>query len=89
MIDMLYGFSMSVDYKRILSQENQIVNTVITHMIQNNRIYVPHDFIPGRYVFFVIVDGKRTLHGTAMAIYQQTKSSDVHQPLEIDISDDG
>lgn len=97
-IDMLHGFSMAVDYKRILRLENQIANTVITSMIQNHGIDMAHNIIPGRYMFFVIdncdfaedtADEKRTLHGTAMAIYQQIKSTDVHQPLNIDTTNDG
>lgn len=52
-------------------------------------IYLPPDIVKGRHVFFAIdnvdfaedtPDGRRTLHGTAMAMYQTTDLDD-EQPV--------
>lgn len=46
----------------------------------NGGIFIPPDVVPGRRIFFLVdnvdfaedtPDGKRTLHGTAMAIFQK------------------
>jgi hypothetical protein len=56
-------------------------------MEQNGRVYIPPDVVIGRRIFFAIdnVDfsedtpnGKSTLHGTAMAIYQKRISKTLH-----------
>ena len=48
-------------------------------------MFLPPDIVKGRHVYFAIdnidfsedtPDGKRTLHGTAMAIYQKVESQD-------------
>ena len=53
-------------------------------------IYVPPDVVPGRHIFFAVdnvdfaedaPDGKRTLHGTAMAIYQRKDHEDLAPEL--------
>jgi hypothetical protein len=71
---------MPVDYKRILRLENQMANQVIKSMNANGGVYYPHNFIKDRHIFFAIdncdisedtPDGKSTLLGTAMAIYQR------------------
>jgi hypothetical protein len=51
----------------------------------NDGIYLPPDIIKGRHTFFAVdnvdfaedtQDGKRTFHGTAMAIYQKRQPED-------------
>ena len=84
-VNFLYGFGMSVEYKRILRVEAQIEKHVVQRMERSGGIYVPPDVVPGRHVFFAVdnvdfaedtPDGKRTLHGTAMAIYQRKDHED-------------
>ena len=93
LVDLLNSFSMSVDYKRILRLENQIANQVIRSMNANGGVYYPHNFIEGRHIFFAIdncdfsedtPDGKFTLHGTAMAIYQRKFDYDPVESFTID-----
>ena len=76
---------MSIEYNRILRAEAQIKRGVLQRIEQNGGVYLPPDAVPGRRVFFAIdnidfaedtPDGKRNLHGTAMAIYQKKESAD-------------
>jgi hypothetical protein len=61
-------------------------------MLDNDSTYLPPDVVQGRHVFFAVdnvdfaedtPDGKRTLHGTAMAIYQRCQPEDRPSRLEL------
>lgn len=84
-VNKLHGFGMSVEYNRLLRVEAQIEESVINHIQENDGVYLLPDFVKNRYLFFAIdnvdfaedtPDGKRTLHGTAMAIYQKVENDD-------------
>ena len=56
----------------------------------NDGVCLPSDVVKGRRVFFAVVkvdfqedthDGQRTLHGTAMAIYQKAEPGDAKPEL--------
>lgn len=88
-VSLLHGFGMAVEYNRLLRVESQIEETVLRRMEKEGGMYLPPDIVKGRHVFFAIdnvdfaedtPDGKRTLHGTAMAIYQSTDLDD-EQPV--------
>lgn len=88
-VNLLHGFGMAVEYNRLLRVESQIEKTVLQRMEKEGGMYLPPDIVKGRHVFFAIdnvdfaedtPDGKRTLHGTAMAIYQTTDLDD-EQPV--------
>ena len=79
LLQLLHGFGLSVGHTitRILKIEIRIVMEEIRRMEINGGAYLPHDISLGRFVFFAVdnvdfsedtPDGKRTLHGTAMAI---------------------
>lgn len=60
---------------------------------QNDGVYLPPDIVVGRHVFFAVdnvdfcedtPDGKRTFHGTAMAIYQRTNVQDQVPDIAVD-----
>lgn len=81
-INLLHGFGMAVEYNRLLRIESEIEKAVIKRMQNDGDIYLPPDIVKGRRVFLAIdnvdfskdtCDGKQTLHGTAMAIYQKTE----------------
>ncbi|KXJ12359.1 hypothetical protein AC249_AIPGENE6720 [Exaiptasia diaphana] len=85
LVNILNGFGMSCEYNKLLRIEAQIETTVLDRMQLNGGVYLPPDIVKGRHVFFAIdnvdfsedtPDGKRNLHGTAMAIYQQCKPED-------------
>jgi hypothetical protein len=84
-VNLLHGFGMSVEYNRLLRVESQIEENVLQRMENDGGVYLPPDIVKGRHTFFAIDnvdfaedthDGKRTLHGTAMAIYQKTDPKD-------------
>ena len=79
-VNMLHGFGVIVRYERPLRVETQLANAVTRRMLLNGNVYLPPDVVHGRHVYFVVdnidfaedtLDGKHTLHATAMAIYQQ------------------
>lgn len=95
LINMLHGFEMSVDYNTILRIETQIESSVLKCIAQNDGVFVPADVVKGRHVFFAIdnvdfdedtPDGKRTLHGAAMAIYQRSDPEDKMPDLSLNVN---
>ena len=76
---------MAVEYNRLLRVESQIEKTVLKRIESEGGMFLPPDIVKGRHVYFAIdnigfsedtPDGKRTLHGTAMAIYQKVEPQD-------------
>lgn len=91
-IGILNGFGISIEYNRLLRIEKQIAESVIERMAVNNGLFIPPDIIYGRHIFFAVdnvdfsedtPDGKRTLHATAMAIYQRKEDADTVPQLKI------
>ena len=85
------SFSDSISYITYLFSEWRIAVEEIRRMEMNGGAYLPPDISLGRFVFFAVdnvdfledtPDVKRTLHGTAMAIYQRYKEGDVTKPLK-------
>ena len=84
-INLLHGFGLSVEYNRLLRVETQIERHVIDQVLKNGGVYLPPNIVKGRHVYFAVDnvdfgedtrDGKRTLHGAAMAIYQKSEKDD-------------
>ena len=84
---------MSVDYNRVLRVETQIEASVLKRIEQNDGVYLPPDIVVRHHVFFAVdnvdfcedtPDGKRTFHGTAMAIYQRTNAQDQVPDIAVD-----
>lgn len=91
-VNFLHGFGLSVEYNRILRVETQVEKSVIQRMERNDGIFIPPDVVSGRWVFFAVdnvdfaedtPDGKRTLHGSAMAIYQRTDPNDIAPEIRL------
>ena len=85
LVNMLHGFGLSVEYNRLLRVEAQIESSVLKRMEESNGLFLSPDVVKGRHVFFAIdnvgfaedtYDGRKTLHGTAMAIYQESHVGD-------------
>ena len=77
----------------VLRVEMQIEASVLKRIEQNDGVYLPPDVVVGRHAFFVVdnvdfcedtPDGKRTFHGTAMAIYQRTNAQDQVPDIAVD-----
>lgn len=85
LVNMLHGFGMAVEYNRLMRVEAQIEATILQQIEENGGVYIPPDIVMGRHIYFAVdnvdfaedtYDGQRTLHGTAMAIYQKKESQD-------------
>ena len=92
LVNLLHGFGLSPNYERLLRVETQITRSIIQQMALNDGLYIPHNFVIGRHMFFAVdnvdfaedtPDGKRTLHATAMAIYQRTEVGDTMEELKL------
>ena len=92
LINMLHGCGASVDYTRLLKLETQIANTILERMVVNDGIYIPRSMVNGEHIFFAIdnsdfaedtPDGKNTLHGTTVSVYQQCKGKVQLPPLAL------
>lgn len=84
-VNLLHGFGMSVEYNRLLRIETQIEANVLRKMNELDGIYLPPTIVKDRHIFFAIdnidfredtYDGHRTLHSTAMAIFQKQEMQD-------------
>ena len=69
-----------------------MAKSVLERMLLNDMVYIPPNIVHGRHVFFAIdnvdfgedtPDGKRTLHATAMAIYQTCEPDDQELKLNL------
>ncbi|XP_073237151.1 uncharacterized protein [Porites lutea] len=85
LVNLLHEFGMAVEYNRLLRVESQIEKTVLKRIESEGGMFLPLDIVKGRYVYFAVdnidfsedtPEGKRTLHGTAMAIYQKVEPQD-------------
>ena len=65
--------------------ESQIAKAVISNAMFNKGMYIPPRIVKGRYICFGIdnigfdrrhQDGKDTMHGTVMAVFQQKQETD-------------
>lgn len=91
-VNFLHGFGLSTEYNRILRVEAQIERNVLQRVAQNGGTFLPPDVVIGRRVFFAVdnvdfaedtPDGKHTLHGTVLAIYQKAHPEDVTPELRL------
>lgn len=82
---MFHGLGCSIDYPSALRLETQIASSVLEKIRENSGIYMPPDIVPGRFIHCAAdnldfcedtVDGKRTLHGTVMTLYQVKEEND-------------
>ena len=92
MVERLYGLGFSIDYPRVLRLETQIASSVLQNIKVNSGIYIPPDVIHGRFIHCAAdnldfsedtPDGKRTLHGTVMTIYQIKDQNDRMERLSL------
>lgn len=90
MVNFLHGFGLCVEYNRILRVETQIENNVLQRMQENGGCFIPPDIVLGRQLLWAIdnsdfsedtPDGKNTLHGTSVAVYQRKDDNDVKAEL--------
>ena len=85
LVNIPHGFGMAVKYNRLLRVESQIEKTVLKRIESEGGMFLPPDIVKGWHVYFATdnidfsedtPDGKRTLHGTAVPIYQKVGPPD-------------
>lgn len=85
LVNLLHGFGASAEYNRVLRVESQIEESVLKRMENVDGMFLPPDLVEGRHLFFAIdnvdfaedtYDGRSTLHGTSIAIYQKCHDDD-------------
>ena len=80
LIDMFSGLNLSISYEKVIDIKKDVANAVLEKRDENNGAFIPSRLFPIQKPFFAIdntdmkIDtptGKRQLHGTAMAAFQQ------------------
>ena len=90
-IDVLHELGVSVNCARILCIEIQLAQAVLSNSSEHN-IFIPPKLCKGQFIFFSVdnsdfsedtLDGKNTLHATAMVVFQRKRTKDP-ETMEID-----
>ena len=92
LIDTLNHMNLSISYDKVLTLKRGIASSVREKMRKNDSVYVPVKISQNRITYYTIdntdlkidtADGKRQLHSTAMAVYQENTGVNTEQPLSI------
>ena len=80
LINFLSDLNISINYKKVTEIKKNIVQSVLVKRAENNGVFIPSSLTKNHPVYFAIdntdlaidtPDGKKQLHGTATAVYQQ------------------
>ena len=94
LIQSLSGMGYCVSYSRVMHLETALANAVLENTKKFQGLYVPPFLKKGSFVFFAAdntdfaedsADGKRTTHGTVIAVYQKANSlgEPIAQPMNL------
>ena len=92
LVNLVHSIGCSIDYSRVLKLETQIAASVLKRIHDNDGVYIPPDIVPNRFIHCAVdnldfsedtTDGRRTLHGTVITVYQVMKESDTFVPLSL------
>lgn len=94
-VELLHRLGHCIEYSRVLRIETQLANAILNKMKENGGIYIPATVVPRRFIFFATdnvdfsedtCDGKRTLHGTMLAAFQQKHCDDSNETSNITLT---
>lgn len=97
LVNLVHSIGCSIDYRHVLKLETQIAASVLKRIQENNGVYIPPDIAPNRFIHCAVdnldfsedtADGRRTLHGTVITVYQIKKESDTCLPLSLSSSNE-
>ena len=80
LIDMFSGLNLSISYEKIIDIKKDVANAILEKRNENNGIFIFSCLFPNQRPYFAIDNtdfkintptGKRQLHGTVMAAFQQ------------------
>ena len=88
-IDPLYDLDLSISSNKVACIKHDVINKADI----NNSVYIPSVVSPPNRLYFAvdntdmaidIPDGKKRLHGTAMAVYQRSDTFHEQRPLKLE-----
>ena len=91
-IDTLYDLNLSISSNKVACIKHDVSAAVINKAAINNSVYIPSVVSPSNRLYFAVdntdtaidtPDGKKQLHGTAMAVYQRSDAFHEQQPLKL------
>ena len=91
-IDTLYDLNLSISSNKVACIKHDVAAAVINKADINNSVYIPSVVSPSNRLYFAVdntdmaidtPDGKKQLHGTAMAVYQRSDAFHEQQPLKL------
>ena len=80
LVDFISDLNIGVNYDKGISIKKDIASSIQEQRDKNNGVFIPTGFVPGKTTFFGIdngvvkidtPDGKKQLHGTVIAAYQE------------------
>ena len=80
LVDFISDLNIGVNYDKVISIKKDIASSIQEQRDKNNGVFIPTGFVPGKTTFFGIdngtvkidtPDGKKQLHGTVIAAYQE------------------
>ena len=80
LIDMFSGLDLSISYEKVIDIKKNMANAFLEKRDEKNRLLIPSCLFPNQQPFFAIdktdmkistSTGKRQLHGTVVAAFQQ------------------
>ena len=84
LVDFISDLNIGVNYDKVISIKKDIASSIQEQRDKNNGVFIPTGFVPGKTIFFAIdngdveidtPDGKKQLHGTVIAAYQEKQST--------------
>ena len=85
------SYMLKISLNKLLNIKSQL--TVLTEINNNDRVFIPRSISKHLPIYFAIdntdlkidtPDGRNQLHGTAIAVYQKTETSEVLRHVSID-----
>ena len=83
LVDFISDLSIGVNYDKVISMKKNIASYIQEQRDQNNGVFIRTGFVPRKTTFFAIEsgdvkidtpDGKKQLHSTVIAAYQEKQS---------------
>lgn len=93
-ITFLQHLNLSVSYSKILYIENRLASAIQQQMVSNGGLFIPSWMVKDQFVWFALdnidfledtVNGKDTLHGSVLAVYQSTHPNNSSVVSHIDL----
>ena len=84
LVDFISDLNIGGNYDKVISIKKDIAWSIQEQRDKNNGVFIPTGFVPGKIIFFAIdngdveidtPDGKKQLHGTVIAAYQEKQST--------------